>query len=952
MKLTPGRLFAGLVVLSVALVNPPLGMVVGLVAGLLLLAARGTSPQGDRAGLAARDAAWRAVESRHLAWIVNELNALGAQGMLGEEGHRLLAWFHTRADFLAAAARPSVPWAPPAVGAWTPPSPAPVWHGAPAGTPPAPPPPPAGHPRRAFDMREFLTDHAILLLSYAGAALLVTSTLLFILLGPDGVGGGWRAAAVGGLNAVLAGIAVASRRRELTRVISGPYTAMAAASLPLTLTAIYTYVLAGPTGMSVPTALALGGVLCAAAHAPLAVALRSSAYGATALGAAVVALCAAAVATDLGFVWLPGAGAVAVGGWWLAGRPPTSRLRPFATAGHLLAVVMTTDAPVMGAIAAAAHATPGWLAGGHAVYVPATLAAVGASTVACRFAGLGRRGWVWLGAAFEALVPWTAAATLGGDATAQSYALTASGLALGAVAAVAASRARRLPVMLEPVDGLAAAAAAFLLAGVAVAPSFVPAIAAISLGTAVGAAVAVRGRGDHDGAWAFLGVLIAAAGTVAAITPPPGSTAGPVESWPVLAPVGLAVGLCGVLVAAVKRRSAPMLASLVLGITGVSLTAVSAWHAGHEGYPIALIAQSAVQTLLVARLSGRLRELAAAGVAARLAVAGAIVVSSLELQLGLSLAIASVSVALAAVAARRPGPPWALGAFAAAAAGYAWYWATAETLGSAIVPAASFAVSTAVLGAVLAGAAAGLHIARWRVARELAAGVAAVAAAAYATGAIAALADADWTISAILLGALAVVSWAAGARPGSSSAGATAAAVALAVAAALAATTATSLDAPGRTLCVAGVALAVRLATALERGARVERRATARWSALGAALFGVGVALSAAGTVSPHSAIPVDPAALAAAGGVASLVAIAILAVDGTLLERCLALAGAGLALDWLSLGLQETDIQAYVVAPAVALITAGLILRSTRAHGDEAAAALLTGLCVLLGSS
>ena len=884
------------------------------------------------------DPRWRAAEIGHLTWIVDELSRLSGQGMLGEEGHRLLAWFHWRFEALAAPARSATAWTPPQ---------SPVA--------PAPPSPPATPARRggaggggggggSFELREFLTNHAILLLSYAGAALLVTSTLLFLVYGPDGIGGGGRAAAIAGLNAVLGGIAALSSRHERIRVVAPPYTAMAAVSLPLTLTAIYGYVVSGATGMSVPTAIALAGAACAAVYTSLALGLGSRAYAAMALGAGAAAAASGAVATDLGFVWLPAAAAVAAAGWWLAARPEGDRLAPFVTPALVLAAATTLDAPVVAALAAAAGATPGWLAGGHPIYLPLTLALVGAAAAAAPRAV--STGWRWLGGAMVSLVPWTAAWSVGGDATARAVALTASGAVVGALAAVVAGRGHRR-AGIDAAGALTGGAAAYLVAAVAATTALPSTIVTIAVATVAGAAIAIRGVREQDGASSFLGAAVAVAATIAATS----AAGAQPESWPVVAPIGLAIGLCGVLVTAIVRRSEALLATLGFGLTAVSLTAVSAWHAGQAAYPMALAAQAAAQTALLPLLSGRLRMLTAWGAALRLAVAACVVVSPLELQLGIGCAIAAVAIALAAMGGTLE-PSWRLPLawFASGAAGLAWYWATAEAVGTALVPAEPFAVSTLAFGAVLAAVVA-LVLAQRRDGAA-ASGAGCMAAVAMAAGTLTALGDRDWALAAAALGVLAVATWFAGAVKREWASAATAGAALFAAGADLAATMAAGLGSPLRIALLVVPAVAIRLAIETEPGAPSDRRGAARWSAIAVAAAAAAWAAGVATTIAPFGPQPGDPTQIAAAGALASVVAVVLLVMDGSLLERCAALVGAGLAADWISVALQEIDIQAYVVAPSIAVVAAGLVLRSRRAGTDAGAAALAVGLGTLLGSS
>jgi hypothetical protein len=129
----------------------------------------------------------RRAEAVHLAWVIADLARLEEQGQLGPEGRSLLTRYRAWQEWQAGA--------PAGMSAALPPPP--------SGSPLAPPPPPAASspvtapaspptawapPSPGLDLRRLLTVHGVLLLSYAGALLLVSATVLFLAYGPEGLG--------------------------------------------------------------------------------------------------------------------------------------------------------------------------------------------------------------------------------------------------------------------------------------------------------------------------------------------------------------------------------------------------------------------------------------------------------------------------------------------------------------------------------------------------------------------------------------------------------------------------------------------------------------------------------------------------------------------------------------------------------------------------------------------
>ncbi|HEV7464801.1 MAG TPA: hypothetical protein VGP96_00780, partial [Candidatus Dormibacteraeota bacterium] len=339
----------------------------------------------------------RRSEAWHLAWVIADMQRLEAGGHLGAEGRALLQRYR---DWYAYLAGPA-PAAPPASAGVAPASPPPPPGGAPAGAPPPPPaalpswatqarPAYAAAPSPGLDLRRLISTHGVLLLSWAGALLLISATVLFLAYGPEGLGGAARAATVLGLNAALLAVAVVCHRRVALRLVEQTYLALTALTLPLSLTALYGYVVRDATGMTSSTAVALGGALCAVVYERIASLLRSTAYAALCLGMAATAVVSAAIATGAGARALPGVALIALAGWLLAGRSGS----PFALPGRWLALAATLAGP-WAAVATASHQALDGATAPRAVHLPLTLAATAA---VCMYPALRRgsalMGWV------------------------------------------------------------------------------------------------------------------------------------------------------------------------------------------------------------------------------------------------------------------------------------------------------------------------------------------------------------------------------------------------------------------------------------------------------------------------------------------------------------------------------------------------------------------------------
>jgi hypothetical protein len=286
----------------------------------------------------------RHADAWHLSWVIADMARLESAGHLGPEGRLLLQRYRDWYAWLAST--------PPATAPTSETAPSPPPSGAPATSPP---PPPSGWsapaqpaylpaPSPGIDLRRLISTHGVLLLSWAGALLLISATILFLAYGPEGLGGGARAAAVLGLNAALAAVAVVCHRRAALRLVEETYLALTALTLPLSLAALYGYVIRGATGMTAATAVALGGFLCAVVYERIASLLRSTAYATLCLAMATTAAVSAAIAVGAGANALPGVALIALAGWLLAGRAGS----PFALPGRWLALAATFAGPWAG----------------------------------------------------------------------------------------------------------------------------------------------------------------------------------------------------------------------------------------------------------------------------------------------------------------------------------------------------------------------------------------------------------------------------------------------------------------------------------------------------------------------------------------------------------------------------------------------------------------------------
>jgi hypothetical protein len=168
---------------------------------------------------------------------------------------------------------------------------------APPAAPPRPPRPPLGP-----SLRQFASEHSILLLSYAGAFLLIVAVVLFELYGVASLGAPVRFGGVLGLDLVFAAAGWACLRSRRLNLVGHTYVAIAALQAPLVFVAGYVFFALQQKGIGVDLALLATGAACAILYGALALRLHSHAYGALALIAIPVA-------------WFGGVDLVEIGAW-------------------------------------------------------------------------------------------------------------------------------------------------------------------------------------------------------------------------------------------------------------------------------------------------------------------------------------------------------------------------------------------------------------------------------------------------------------------------------------------------------------------------------------------------------------------------------------------------------------------------------------------------------------
>jgi hypothetical protein len=129
-------------------------------------------------------------------------------------------------------------------------------------------------------MREFFADNSILIISIAGAFLLIVATLLFEIYGTTGFGGEVRFTGVLALNLIFGAAGYLCLGRSRLRLVGQTYLAIFALMVPLTIAAAWVFLTLESRGISRELALGMGGVSCSILYAVLALRLQSRGYAA------------------------------------------------------------------------------------------------------------------------------------------------------------------------------------------------------------------------------------------------------------------------------------------------------------------------------------------------------------------------------------------------------------------------------------------------------------------------------------------------------------------------------------------------------------------------------------------------------------------------------------------------------------------------------------------------
>jgi hypothetical protein len=271
-----------------------------------------------------------------------------------------------------------------------------------AGTP-APVAPAAPGP----SLREFFADNSILVISIAGAFLLIVALLLFEIYGSSGFGGEVRFTGVLILNLIFGAASYVCFGRPRLRLVGQTYLAIFALMVPLTIAAAWVFLALEGRGISRELASGLGGLTCSILYAILASRLPSRGYAALsqiALGVGWIGLLLAAHAGTWMGPWLTALifvyAALAFPPSGLRGRlaPFTRTAEPFIHSAAVFALLWSVAQSI------SEFATT--LNGSHlSLQLPATLGLV---TLAYAFyCWRSRRSWmlwtVWAGASATVL---------------------------------------------------------------------------------------------------------------------------------------------------------------------------------------------------------------------------------------------------------------------------------------------------------------------------------------------------------------------------------------------------------------------------------------------------------------------------------------------------------------------------------------------------------------------
>ena len=491
-------------------------------------------------------------------------------------------------------------WAPPP--AWTPaytPTPRAPWQ---APAPPAAPQraPRAPRPSLRQIVSRFVSAHAILLLSYLGAFLLIVSALLFLLYGPQNLPGGARLATVAGVNGILAFAAFACRRRTSLHLVSASYTALAALMTPVTFAATYEFVVQYATPLNGVTAVAMAAGACAVLYGLLARSIVSRAYGALSLLALATRGVSAAVAWGTGPAALPAGAAYTVLCWVLVRFRSRAFALPALVAGHSAAAATIGAAIGFAAYDGFAGQPP------YAAYLPISLAAVAAAYVLLERLQRDDAGTLITTVLVSAAAV-TASQTLGYDADGAAAALVAVGFATVALSRLPL-RARIIFGRLvsgERVKHVLETVAAVELMAAALSPitHSVLQLVLLPLTALGGAVIATRSRS----VWALCVGLVALVLQVAVHA----SDQSLLPAAPGYIAATLATGALLSIVVALQIRSPwPLVCSAVLLVLGtMSGGSTLGWHAGEFAIALTLLAALFVLLAFVQSFTAPLSDL-------------------------------------------------------------------------------------------------------------------------------------------------------------------------------------------------------------------------------------------------------------------------------------------------------------------------------------------------------
>jgi hypothetical protein len=207
-------------------------------------------------------------------------------------------------------------------------------------------------------LREFFADNSILIISIAGAFLLIVATLLFEIYGSVGFGGAARFGGVLALNLIFGAAAYLCLGRPTLRLVGQTYLAIFALMVPLTVAAAWVFLALESRGISRELALGIGGLGCSVLYAILAVRLGSRGYAALSM-----------VALPIGWVGLLGAAHAGIWmGAWLAALPFVYIAVAFPPAGSTRLMALFTKlaepfihgAAILGLVWSLAQAISEW----------------------------------------------------------------------------------------------------------------------------------------------------------------------------------------------------------------------------------------------------------------------------------------------------------------------------------------------------------------------------------------------------------------------------------------------------------------------------------------------------------------------------------------------------------------------------------------------------------------